>query len=87
MADERNPDLLHLGEAIRRIREERGVAAAELAAATGVPLTRIAAVEDGCVDPGFELLLTLADGIGVGVSAFISRAERIARERTDDASS
>jgi predicted transcriptional regulator len=69
--------LLLLGRAIRELREEQGFSVGELAAVTGVARERIAALEDGCFDPEYELLITLAEGIGVRVSAFVARVEAL----------
>jgi transcriptional regulator with XRE-family HTH domain len=70
--------LLALGLALGQIREEHGVSADQLAAATGVELARVRALEDGRLDPAYELLLALADGLGVRPSAFVIRAEALA---------
>lgn len=68
-------DLLVLGEAVRGVREQQGISVAALAVSTGVDEERIVALEDGRLDPDYELLITLAEGIGVRVSAFVLRAE------------
>jgi len=69
-----------LGLAIGQVRERHGVSVEELSAATGVAPARIRALESGQVDPGYDLLLTLADGIGVRLSAFMVRVEEIEAE-------
>jgi transcriptional regulator with XRE-family HTH domain len=71
-------DLLVLGRAIMEIREERGMAAEQLAAASGVERARIQALEVGRLNPSYELLLALAEGLGVRPSAFVIRAEELA---------
>jgi transcriptional regulator with XRE-family HTH domain len=73
-------DLLVLGRAIRELREEHDATPADLAAATGVALTQIRALEAGRVDPTYELLLALAEALGVRPSAFVIRAEALATE-------
>lgn len=70
-------DLLLLGEAFREIREQHGLSAGELARATGVNGLRIVALEEGCLDPDYELLLTLAEGIGVRPSVIFLRADEL----------
>jgi DNA-binding XRE family transcriptional regulator len=80
VSQQEQQDLLLLGRAIGQIREERGVAAAELAAASDVALAQIRALEAGRVDPTYELLLALAEGLGVRPSAFVIRAEALAAE-------
>jgi transcriptional regulator with XRE-family HTH domain len=80
---ERRPkqqDLVVLGRAIGKLREERGLSTDELAVATGVERARIQALEAGRLDPGYELLLALAEGLGVGPSALIVRAEALQEE-------
>jgi transcriptional regulator with XRE-family HTH domain len=69
--------LLLLGEAFREIREQHRLSVGELAGATGVDGLRIVALEEGCLDPGYDLLLTLAEGIGVGPSVFFLRADEL----------
>jgi DNA-binding XRE family transcriptional regulator len=73
-------DLLLLGRSIREIREERNTTAADLAAAADVELAQIRALEAGRVDPTYELLLALAEALGVRPSAFVIRAEALATE-------
>jgi transcriptional regulator with XRE-family HTH domain len=73
-------DLRILGRAIRSVRERRGLTAEELAAASGIALERIAAVEGGRLDPGFDLLITLARAMDVPLSAFFGRVEELARD-------
>jgi DNA-binding XRE family transcriptional regulator len=73
-------DLLVLGRAITDIREERSVSAEDLAATSDVELAQLRALEAGRVDPTYELLLTLAEALGVRASAFVIRAEALAAE-------
>jgi ribosome-binding protein aMBF1 (putative translation factor) len=75
------PRLLRaLGLAIRERREQRHLSRAELAAQTRVTAERIGALERGSSDPDYELLLALADALGVGVGALFTRAEALAQE-------
>jgi DNA-binding XRE family transcriptional regulator len=71
-------DLLVLGRAIREIRQERGMAVEQLAQVSGVVRARIQALELGQLNPRYELLLALAEGLGVRPSAFVIRAEELA---------
>jgi DNA-binding XRE family transcriptional regulator len=80
VSQQEQQDLLRLGRAIREIREERDTTAAGLAAAMDVELAQIRALEAGRVDPTYELLLALAEGLGVRPSAFVIRAEALAKE-------
>lgn len=74
------PLLRALGLAIRERREQRHLSRAELAVAIGVAKERIGALERGQLNPGYELLLALADALGVGVGALVIRAEELAAE-------
>jgi transcriptional regulator with XRE-family HTH domain len=69
--------LIFLGRAIRAVREQRGLSAHDLAAAAGVAPARVAALEDGQLDPDFELLIRLAEGMGLHPAAFFLRAEQL----------
>jgi transcriptional regulator with XRE-family HTH domain len=77
VTQQRQRDLLILGKAIRSVREQHELSAGALAAAAGVPQARIAALESGRLDADFELLLALAEQIGVRPSAFFLRAEEL----------
>jgi transcriptional regulator with XRE-family HTH domain len=70
-------DLLVLGRAVRRMREQRGMSADDLAGATGMGLERIEALETGHLDPTYELLLALAEGLGIQPSALVTVAEQL----------
>jgi transcriptional regulator with XRE-family HTH domain len=73
--------LLTLGRAIREIRAEHDVGVVQLAAASGVDLERISALEAGRLDPAYELLLALAEALGVRASEFVVRAEALSAKR------
>jgi transcriptional regulator with XRE-family HTH domain len=75
----RDADLLVLGRALRRMREQRGTSADELAGATSIDRERIDALESGRLDPTYELLLALAEGLGVQPSALVIFAEQLKR--------
>lgn len=77
MAPQRQQDLLILGKAMRAVREQHNLGVRDLAAAAGVAEARIAALEDGQLDPDFELLLALAESMGIRPSAFFLRAEEL----------
>jgi transcriptional regulator with XRE-family HTH domain len=79
-SQQRERDLFFLGQAIGQLREERGLSKAELAAATGSEQTRIQALEAGQLDPDYELLLALAEALGIRPSAFVVRAEELQAE-------
>jgi transcriptional regulator with XRE-family HTH domain len=75
--------LLALGRAIREVRGERGMGVAQLAAAAGVDLRRIAALEAGRANPAYELLLALARALGVPAWELVVRAEALSAEPQD----
>ncbi len=70
-------DLLVLGQAIRRMREQRDMSAGELADASTIDRERIDALETGRLDPTYELLLAVAEGLGTQPSALVTLAERL----------
>jgi transcriptional regulator with XRE-family HTH domain len=76
---EPDPLLIALGNAIRGKREERGLTRAKLAATTGVHERRVTALEEGRLDPDYELLLLVADALGTRASALIIHAEELGR--------
>lgn len=82
MDDAWRQDLIPLGLAIRELREQRGVEAGDLAAAAGVDPKRLDELENGRLDPDFQLLLGLAQPMGLRPSAFFVRAEQLSAERT-----
>jgi transcriptional regulator with XRE-family HTH domain len=73
----KDADLLVLGRAIRGMREQQDMSADELAVATGMNRRRIDALETGRLDPTYELLLALADGLGIQPSALVTLAEQL----------
>jgi transcriptional regulator with XRE-family HTH domain len=74
-------DLLFFGRAVRELREKRPLSTSQLAAAVGVEERRIRALEAGQLDPDYELLIALADGLGVRVAELVIRAEQLAAGR------
>jgi transcriptional regulator with XRE-family HTH domain len=73
-------DLAMLGRAIQEIRREQGVGAESLADATGIDRRRLHELECGRLNPRYELLLALAEVLGVAASAFVIRAEQLAEQ-------
>jgi transcriptional regulator with XRE-family HTH domain len=59
------------------MREQRDMSADELAAAAGMSRQRIDALETGHLDPTYELLLALAEGLGIQPSALVTLAEQL----------
>lgn len=63
-----------LGEAVRAIREERGIRQVELADKTGLTQSWISHVERGARNPSWSNVVRLAKGLGVSVAELASRA-------------
>jgi len=73
---------------MRAMRVERGVSVADAAAGVRVTPRRLTAVEDGRREADFELIVRLADTLGVRPAEFIGRAEHLeptSEDRQDDA--
>jgi transcriptional regulator with XRE-family HTH domain len=68
-----------LGQAIREVRERQGQSVRELAAASGRSERTITRIEAGERESDYELLLALADGLGVRASVFVLRMEELER--------
>ncbi len=75
-------DLAILGRAVRRMREQQGMSADELAHATGMTRQRIYRLETGQLDPSYELLLALSEALRTQPSAVVALAERL-KESSD----
>ncbi len=71
-------DLRLLGRAIDEIRAQGGLSVRDLSIATGIEESTIQAVEAGQVDADFDMLLRLAEALGLRPSAFVIRAEHLA---------
>jgi transcriptional regulator with XRE-family HTH domain len=76
-------ELAALGRAIRRERERKGMAPVQLAEAAGVSRRRLAALEAGRLDPRYDVMLAVADGLDIDLGALVTRAEEPARQATD----
>lgn len=80
---DRNPALIALGEAVRQFREQRGLTSSGLAAAAGLDLDQIEAIERGEHDPPYEELLALAHGLGVTHPTLFNRAASMESTTTE----
>jgi transcriptional regulator with XRE-family HTH domain len=80
---QRERDLIHLGRAFRELRERQRVSVSALAASTGMAPGEIEALEAGRLNPGYELLLGLADGVGVRPLELVTRFEELSRRETE----
>jgi transcriptional regulator with XRE-family HTH domain len=63
--------LRRFGEATRQKRERQRLSVAELAARSGIAARRISKIEAGRLDPRYDVLIALADGLGVRASALM----------------
>jgi transcriptional regulator with XRE-family HTH domain len=61
------------------MREQRRMSADELASATSIGRERVDALETGRLDPTYELLLALAEGLDIQPSALVILAEQLKR--------
>jgi transcriptional regulator with XRE-family HTH domain len=64
-------ELIRFGQKIRQVREREGISVAELAARIDVDAQKINALEAGRFDPSFDVMIALADGIGVPLFALM----------------
>jgi transcriptional regulator with XRE-family HTH domain len=76
--DYKGADLTTLGRAVTLMREQRHMTADQLADASGVLREHIKALEVGRLDPTYDLLLKVTDGLGAQPSALIIFAEKLA---------
>jgi transcriptional regulator with XRE-family HTH domain len=74
--------LVALGQAIRQVRVERDISVEQLASDAGITQTRLEAIEAGRLDLRYDVLLALADGLGVKTGELVTRAEALAKNRT-----
>jgi DNA-binding XRE family transcriptional regulator len=72
--------LMNLGRAVRELREQRGVSVSALAEAADMTRECLQALEAGQVDPHFDTLLALADGMRIRPQAIFKRAEELHAE-------
>ncbi|WP_244614904.1 helix-turn-helix domain-containing protein [Pukyongiella litopenaei] len=67
-----------VGRALHRLRQERGLTAAQLAGAAGLSTAMISRIENGHVSPSLGTLQALADALEVSVMALFSNSENAA---------
>jgi transcriptional regulator with XRE-family HTH domain len=65
------PELIALGLMVRAAREQRGMSVAEFAEAAGFKRRRLVRIEAGELDPRYDGLIALADGLGVRMAAIM----------------
>ena len=66
-----DPELIALGRMVRAAREQKGMSVTELAEAAGLKRRRLVRIEAGELDPRYDGLIALADGLGVRVAEII----------------
>jgi transcriptional regulator with XRE-family HTH domain len=67
---------------VRATREQQGMSVAELAAAAGFKRRRLVRIEAGELDPRYDGLIALADGLGVRVAAIMPPEEGECRRQS-----
>lgn len=72
-------ELSVLGRAIRLTRERRNLSTDELARAIAISRENIEALESGRLDPTYELLVAIAEGLGTQPSTLVVLAEQLSR--------
>lgn len=76
MTDDRHPQLVALGKAIRALRGEGAIPLDDLYTA-GIKPGVLDDLENGRLDPPYDLLLRVARALGVTPGVIVRRAERI----------
>jgi transcriptional regulator with XRE-family HTH domain len=64
-------DLIALGHTVRATRQQKGMSVAELAAAAGFKRRRLVRIEAGELDPRYDGLIALADGLDVPAAVIV----------------
>jgi transcriptional regulator with XRE-family HTH domain len=67
-----------LGQAVKRIRAERGLTQEELSSRTGLHPTYISDIERGARNPSFETIVRLAAGLEVPVARIAAAYDDLA---------
>jgi len=79
----------HIGDRIRELRKQRGIAQADVAEAVGISRSFLAGIETGKDLPGRETLMALADHFGVDINWLAATAgqagEGAAAQSTEEA--
>lgn len=70
-----------IGEALKHLREVRGVSQRDLAEKSGVGYASIARIETGRQDPTVGMLARLAEALGIRMVDFFTTPRRPARKR------
>ena len=62
-----------IGHEVRTLRKKLGITGADLASATGISLGMLSKIENGNTSPSLTTLQSLAQALGVPVTAFFRR--------------
>lgn len=68
-----------LGEAVRQLREQRGITQERLAQDAGVTTGTVSLLERGQSNPAWGTVAALADGLGVSVSELAILAAKLGK--------
>jgi transcriptional regulator with XRE-family HTH domain len=74
---EQRRQLIAFGRGVRELCAERNISASELAAAAGLTPRRLEAIEAGRLDPPYDVMLGLAAGLDITLTALVSRAAEL----------
>ncbi len=66
-----DPELIAFGRMVRAAREQKGISVAQLAESAGFKRRRLVRIKAGELDPRYDGLIALADGLGVPVAAIM----------------
>lgn len=67
-----DPELVPLGQEVRRLRKERGLSQEKLAELAGLHTNYVGGIERGERNVGIKALFALARGLGVPIAALFS---------------
>ena len=70
-----------LGEAVRRIRKERGLTQEALYHASRVHRNHISALERGALNPSYQTMLRIADALEISLSRLVAMSEELEKLR------
>jgi XRE family transcriptional regulator, regulator of sulfur utilization len=71
----REPTVAMLGEAIKAVRESRGLSVTELSGRAGVNVAYLEGIEEGRRNPSFKSLVSLASALQIQTSVLVALAE------------
>jgi transcriptional regulator with XRE-family HTH domain len=69
-----------LGEAIWRVRDERGLEQADVAKRANLAISQLSRLEHGEINPSWGTVRRIAGALGLPMSELVARAEQIERD-------